>query len=65
MRVVFKNCALFTACTGEIDHTQMNNRKDIDVLLPIYSWIKYSDNYLKTWGSLWANTIQGPKSFIS
>ena len=51
-KVIFENCALFTDCISEISDTHIDNAKDIDVVMPMYSWIKYSDNYLKTYRSL-------------
>ena len=51
--VVFKNCAPFTNCISEINNTQVDNAKDIDIVMPIYNLIEYSDNYAKTSGSLW------------
>ena len=49
----FKNCALFTNCTREINNTQIDNAKDIDIVMPTYNLIEYSDNYSKTSRSLW------------
>ena len=49
----FKNCAPFTNCIGEINDTQIDNAKDIDIVMPMYNLIEYSDNYAKTTGSLW------------
>ena len=51
--VAFKNCAPFTNCISEINDTQIDNAKDIDIAMPMYNLIEYSDNYLKTSGSLW------------
>ena len=51
--VAFKNCVLFTNCIREINNTQIDNAKDIDIELLMYSLIKYSGNYPKTFGSLW------------
>ena len=51
--VVFKNCAPFTNCISEINNTQVDNAKDIDIVMPMYSLIEYTDNYAKTSGSLW------------
>ena len=51
--VVFKNCAPFTNCISEIINTQVDNAKDIDIVMPMYNSIEYSDNYGKTSGSLW------------
>ena len=51
--VTFKNCAPFNNCISEINNTQIDNTKDIDIVMPMYNLIEYSDNYAKTLGSLW------------
>ena len=51
--VAFKNCALFINCISEINNTQVDNAKDIDIVMSMYNLIEYSDNYAKTTGSLW------------
>ena len=51
-KVIFKNCALFTNCISEYNNTQIDNAKDIDIVMPMYNLIKYSDNYAKTTGNL-------------
>ena len=43
--VAFKNCRPFTNCVSEINNTQVDNAKDIDIAMPIYNLIEYSDNY--------------------
>ena len=52
-KVIFKNCAPFSNCISEINNTQIDNAKDIDIVIPMYNLIEYSDNYAKTTGSLW------------
>ena len=52
-KVIFKNCAPFTICISEINNTQVDNAKDIDIVMPMYNLIEYSDNYSKTSGTLW------------
>ena len=52
-KVIFKNCAPFTNCISEINNTQIDNAKDIDIVIPMYNLIEYSDNYAKSTGSLW------------
>ena len=52
-KAIFKNCAPFTTCKGEINNTQVCNAKDIDIVMPMYNLIEYSGNYSKTSGSLW------------
>ena len=51
--VAFENCAPFTNCISEINNTQIDNAKNIDIVMPMYNLIEYSDNYAKTSGSLW------------
>ena len=48
-----KHWALFIDCIREIDNTQVDNAKNIDIVIPMYNLIEYSDNYLKRSGSLW------------
>ena len=52
-KVIFKNCAPFTNCISEINNTQIDNAKDIDIVMPLYNLIEYCNNYAKTTGSLW------------
>ena len=42
--VIFKNCAPFTDFIKEANNTQIDNAKDIDVVMPMYNLIKRSDN---------------------
>ena len=50
--VAFKNCAPFTTCISELNNTQVDNARDIDIVMPMYNLIEYSDNYARTSGSL-------------
>ena len=52
-KVIFKNCAPFTNCISEINNIQVDNAKDLDIVMPMYNLIEYSDSYSKTSGSLW------------
>ena len=52
-KVIFKNCAPFTNCISEINNTQIDSAKDIDIVMPMYNLIEYSDNYAKATGRLW------------
>ena len=52
-KVLFKIFAPFINRVSEINNTQIDKAKDIDIVMPLYSLIEYSDNYLKTSGSLW------------
>ena len=50
-KVIFKNCAPYTNCISEINNTQVDDARDIGVVMPMYNLIEYSDTYSKTSGS--------------
>ena len=50
--VIFKNCAPFTDCMSKINNTQVDNAKDIHIVMLMYNLIEYSNNYSETCGSL-------------
>ena len=43
--VIFKNCAPFTKFISRINGTEIDNGQDIDIVMPMYNLIEYSDNY--------------------
>ena len=43
--VTFKNCAPFTKCISRINNTDIDNAQDIDIAMPMYNLVEYSDNY--------------------
>ena len=45
-------CSIFNECISEINNTQADNAKDIDVVMPMYNLIEYRDNYSKTYETL-------------
>ena len=51
--VIFKNCAPFTKCISRINNTDTDNAQDLDIVMPMYNLIEYTNNYSKTSGSLW------------
>ena len=57
-----KNCAPFINCISEINNIQVDNAKDIDIIMPMYNLIEYSDNYAKTTGSLWQHFRDEPNN---
>ena len=52
-KVIFKKFASFTICTSEINNTQVDDGQNIDIVMPMYNLIEYSDVYSKTSGCLW------------
>ena len=37
---------------NKINNMEVDNAQDIDIIMPMYNLIEYSDNYSKTSGSL-------------
>ena len=62
--VIFKNCAPFTTCITRINGTEIDNAQEIDIVMPMYNLIEYSDNYSKTSGSLWQYYKDDPNDNI-
>ena len=52
-KVVFKNCAPFSSCITEINNTQVDYAKYINIVMSMYNLIEYSNVCSKTSGSLW------------
>ena len=52
-KVAFKNCAPFRKCRTEINETFVDNAQHINIAMPMYNLIEYSNNYSDTSGSLW------------
>ena len=50
---MFKSCTPFTDCMSEISNTQIENAKDLDIVMPMFNLIKYNHNYSKPYGTLW------------
>ena len=46
-KAIFKNCTPFINCISRINNTQVDGAYDIDVVMPVYNLIEYSDNYSK------------------
>ena len=53
-QVAFKNCAPFEECRTDKNDIFVDNAEHINIAMPLYNLIEYSDNYSDTSGSLWA-----------
>ena len=51
--VAFKNSAPFINCMSKINSAQIDNAKDLGVVMPMYNLLQYSKNYRKITCSLW------------
>ena len=54
-----------TNCISSINNIQIDNAEYIDVVMPMYNLIEYSDNYSKTSGSLWQYYRDDPNDNIT
>ena len=52
-KVISENCAPFTNCISKMNNTQIDNAEDVDIVMPMYNLVEYSDNCSKISGSLW------------
>ena len=44
-RLAFKNCASFTKCNLEINDEHVDTSENLNITMPMYNLIEYSDNY--------------------
>ena len=44
-RLALKNCAPFTKCNLEINDEHIDTTENLDIVMPMYNLIEYSDNY--------------------
>ena len=51
--LIFKSCAWFINFKSQINNTEVDNAKNVDIVVPMFNLIEHSDNYTKTSGSLW------------
>ena len=52
-KVAFKNCAPFRRCVTHINDEHVETTKNLDIIMPMYNLIEYSDNYVDSSGRLW------------
>ena len=52
-QIVFKNYSPFEKCRTEINETFVDEADFINITMPMYNLIEYSDNYSDTSGCLW------------
>ena len=52
-RLALKNCAPFTKCNLEINDEHVDTAENLDIVMPMYNVIEYSDNYQDSSGTLY------------
>ena len=51
--VIFKNCAPFIRCATHINDEHAETAENLDIIMPMYNFIEYADNYADSSGSLY------------
>ena len=54
-----------TKCISRINNTDIDNARDIDIVMPMYNLTEYSNKYLKTSRSLWQYYEDEPNDNIA
>ena len=70
--VAFKNCAPFTRWATHINEEHVETDDNLDMIIPMYNLIEYSDNYADSSGSLYQfkrdespmNDAEDPLNFL-
>ena len=52
-KLTFKNNAPLRSCISKINNTFVDNAENLDIVIPMYNLLEYSDNYSMTSGSMW------------
>ena len=52
-KLIFKNNSRFINCGSKSNGVKIDNAEDFDVVMPMYHFLEYSENYKKTTASLW------------
>ena len=50
--VAFKNCAPFTRCATHINDEHVETAENLDIIMPMYNLIEYSETYAESSESL-------------
>ena len=51
--VAFKNCSPFTRWVTHINNEHVETVENLDIIMPMYNLIEYSDKYADSSGSLY------------
>ena len=52
-KAAFKNCAPFTRCVAHINDEHVETAENLDIIMPMYNLLEYSENYADSSGSLY------------
>ena len=64
-RLALKNCAPFTKCNLEINDEHVDTVENLDIVMPMYNLIEYSDNYQDSSATLYQYKRDEPRDDIA
>ena len=64
-RLPLKNCAPFTKCNLEINDEHVDTVENLDIVMPMYNLIKYSDNYQDSSATLYQYKRDEPQDDLA
>ena len=64
-RLALKNCAPFTKCNLEINDEHVDTAEILDIAMPMYNLIEYSDNYQDSSATLYQHKRDEPPDNIN
>ena len=64
-RLALKNCAPFTKCNLEINDEHVDTAENLDIVMPMYNLIEYSDNYQDSSATLYQYKRDEPPDDIA
>ena len=59
-RLALKNCVPFTKCNLEINDEHVDTAENLDIVMPMYNLIEYSDNYQDSSATLYQYKCDEP-----
>ena len=64
-RLALKNCAPFIKCSLEINDEHVDTAENVDIVMPMYNLIEYSDNYQDSSATLYQYKQDEPPANIA
>ena len=64
-KLILKNCAPFTKCNLEINDEHVDTAENLDIVMPTYNLIEYSDNYQDSSATLYQYKRDEPPADIA
>ena len=64
-RLALKNCAPFTKCNLEINDEHVDTAENLDIVMPMYNLIEYSDNYQDSSATLYQYKRDEPPDVLA